>query len=67
MTTKRTTTRTYQRPVKSHATRSGRQGIGVAFGKALRYTAAIARFAFIWFGAYLGVAAILLIGWAFSN
>ncbi len=67
MTTKRTTTRTYQRRVGSETTHLGWRGIKAGIGRTVRYTSPISRFILIWFGAFLGVAAIPLIGRAFSN
>ena len=67
MTTSRSTTKPHQRHVEHEGPGRGWQGIRAAFGRAVHYAAAVVRFALIWFGAYLGVAAILLIGWAFST
>ena len=66
-------TRTFERPTRTeqaiHPERAipAKRTISTSLRNALRNAAAIGRFALIWLGGYLGVAAILLLAWAFSS
>lgn len=60
-------TRTFERSAQVEQTVPAERAVRVSLGNALRNAAAFARFALCWCGAYLGIAAILLLGWAFSS
>ncbi len=60
--------------MRTHKSRAGRestlfawQATRVAIGNAWRYAADFGRFAISWLGAYVIVAGILLLAWAFST
>lgn len=55
------------RPQRPEQTVSAQRTIAFSLRNVLRYAASVGRFALIWLGGYLGVAAIVLLAVAFST